>query len=429
MTDLTTVLPSFPINNYVRLLPSLEKRMLTTADLLTLDSLEIAKRAHLPVLDVKKLCNDVHEALQASMGLTEDVRNFTGSVQLRKTGEQVVESWSTISLLDADFDRALNGGIPTGSITELTGESGAGKTQVLLTLLLSAQLPPPKGLSGTTLYLSTESPLPVTRVKQLLLSHPELSSADPKPSLDRIKSIVTSDLESQDHIIHFQVPVAIKRYGVRLLIIDSIAANYRVELDVEQKSGNNMARRSLDLVKLGNFLRNLAQEMDIAIVVANQVADRISNDLPRAISPTQEATRQPSLASKKYEVSQDYLSLNHQQRWFTGWGDDHQALDFPINLKTPSLGLIWTTQIACRIALIKSPHFAPITEPTIPGETNELILQRWSRWLKVVFASHAPESGEGIHSAVEFEIKPEGLQAVKKAKSNAIEFAKKREIL
>ncbi len=121
MTDLTTVLPGFPTHQYVRLLPSLEKNLVTTADLLTLDCVEIAKRAQLPLLDIKRLCNAVLEALQGTLGISEGDEVQQSSL-LRKTGKDVLNSWSTISTLDGDLDRALEGGIPTGCITEVTGE-------------------------------------------------------------------------------------------------------------------------------------------------------------------------------------------------------------------------------------------------------------------------------------------------------------------
>lgn len=121
MTDLTAVLPSFPTHQYVRLVPSLEKNLVTTADLLTLDCVEIAKRAQLPLLDVKRLCNAVLEALQGNLGIAENRETQPGSV-LRKTGKEILNSWSTISTLDDDLDVALGGGIPTGYITEVTGE-------------------------------------------------------------------------------------------------------------------------------------------------------------------------------------------------------------------------------------------------------------------------------------------------------------------
>lgn len=131
MTDLLHTLPDFPTKSYTHLLPSLEKHLITTTDLLTLDALEIAKRAQLPVLDLRRLANHVIAALQADLGLREEIstENEPASLSeskkkdsLRKSGRDIVDQWSTISTLDDDLDAALGGGIPTGYITEITGE-------------------------------------------------------------------------------------------------------------------------------------------------------------------------------------------------------------------------------------------------------------------------------------------------------------------
>ncbi len=128
---------------------------------------------------------------------------------------------------------------------DLTLNSGAGKTQFLLGLLLATQLPPPHGLSRSALYISTESALPTTRLSQMLSSHHILASTNPKPSLDHVISIVTPDLESQDHILLYQLPVAIRRHNIGLVVLDSVAANYRAEFERPGagKNGANMAKR------------------------------------------------------------------------------------------------------------------------------------------------------------------------------------------
>ncbi|RFU32691.1 hypothetical protein B7463_g3644, partial [Scytalidium lignicola] len=477
MTDLNVVLPDFATDKYIRLLPSLEKNFITTTDLLTLDFIEVAKRANLPLLEVKKLCNDVLQALQASFGVDGGDR-----AGLRKSGRQMVDCWNTISTLDEKLDTALGGGIPVGYITEITGESGAGKTQFLLTLLLSVQLSPPYGLSGAALYISTESALPTSRLSQLLHTHPRLQSPNQTPTLNKIISIVTPDLESQDHILRYQVPVAVRRHGIKLLIVDSIAANYRAEFERDGASTNgaNMAQRSSELVRLGSFLRDLARTENIAIVVANQVADRFSSlsgvgmgirgstsrsgsstpvlsraaqssssPLARrshpgpattAMSPsssTPELRSTPTQSSinatnsttgstitsgmRSPYITKDPLSLDHQQRWFTGWGDDpYPPPSLARNLKTPSLGLIWTTQIAVRIALIKRPVYGrAIVLAEEEGERGEPMLKKWKRWMKVVFAPHIGPSGVGIRDCVEFEIVGGGVRSVDKVKAVA----------
>ena len=131
MTDLLHVLPDFPTRLYTHLIPSLEKNSVTTSDLLTLDPLDIAKRAQLPLLDVRRLANHVLTTLQLQLGLeiSDDSRRQYGETletvkgaSLRKTGVEIANQWSTISTLDEALDGALGGGVPTGYITEFTGE-------------------------------------------------------------------------------------------------------------------------------------------------------------------------------------------------------------------------------------------------------------------------------------------------------------------
>jgi DNA repair protein RAD57 len=113
------------------------------------------------------------------------------------------------------------------------------------------------------------------------------------------------------------------------------------------------------------------------------------------------------------------LHLDHQQRWFTGWGDETYS---SYALKTPSLGLVWTTQIACRVALFRRPVYGPSrhTAPLMAHDDDydpdaaAPTLRAWRRWMKVVFAPHAQASGPGIDGAVEFEITTRGLNAVTK---------------
>ncbi|KAH6850870.1 P-loop containing nucleoside triphosphate hydrolase protein [Chaetomium sp. MPI-CAGE-AT-0009] len=343
MTDLLRVLPHFPVGQFARLISVLEKHAISTSDLLTLEAADIGKRTHLPLLDVKRLCGAVLDALHADLGVANPgpetrVRQQVAesgaeagpepddrgrpapeldaqhppTSEFKNTAASLSAQWQTISTLDPDLDRALGGGIPAGYVTEVTGESGAGKTQFLLALLLSVQLPPPHGLGRPALYISTEAPLSTRRLAQMLSANPLFQRLPPsqRPSLDNIISTVTPDLESQDHILTFQVPVEVERRGIGLVVLDSVAANYRAEFERSASSsgarhGSNMGARTTELVKLGMHLRDLAQRHNLAVVVSNQ-------------------------------------------RWFTGWGDDPRAQHA---LKTPALGLVWTTQVAARIAL------------------------------------------------------------------------------
>ncbi|KAI9658041.1 MAG: hypothetical protein M1821_002701 [Bathelium mastoideum] len=434
MTDLHHVLPNFSTHSFTHLLPSLEKAQITISDLVTLEAIDIARRALVPVAELQRLANDILQALHSDIvRLDEDAvpkedKTVVGSTLLATSIRQEQESWQTARTLDEALDAALGGGIPKGYVVEFTGESGAGKTQFLLSLLLNAQLPAPLGFAQSTLYISTEAPLQTARLSQMLNSHPHLSDlpANEKPSLSRVLSIQTPDLESQEHILQYQVPVAIRRQNVGLVVIDSIAANYRAEFEKTGNKHGSMAQRSTKLLRLGNLLRQVARETNTAIVVANQVADRFSpttTDL--ASTTTHPETHTPIRPSQDRNgatphstqqtaglADMEPLALDHQQRWFTGWGDELAQGQNPKTYKTPSLGLVWTNQIAARIALVKEPVYAYKRDD---GGHMEKEITGWKRHMKVVFAPWAPPSTtvSGPSSAgVPFEIVEAGVRGM-----------------
>jgi len=472
MTDLLQVLPNFPAAQFSKILHALDLHSVTTTDVLTLSAPDLAQRVKLPVLDLRRFGAAVLAELQRDLSVlptrgdpaagsgkddgdgTSASKDGAGSdtqPAARKSLSDLTQEWTTISALDDQIDAALGGGIPTRCITEITGESATAKTQFLLTLLLAVQLPPPHGLSRPALYISTESQLSTRRLSQMLANHPLLKGCDPakRPSLDKIISTVTPDLESQDHILQYQVPVEVQRRNIGLIVIDSVAANYRAEFDraarpaASSHHGSNMATRTTELVKLGAHLRDLARRYNLAVVVANQISDRLSArpmpiprpPVPETIPP---ATQESPLASRSRHLlppappsseppSSDHpyvpprefalpaappvLHLDHQQRFFTGWGDDPLG-DGGTALKTPSLGLVWTTQIACRVALFRRAVYST-TRLEEDGEMAVPTQMGWRRWMKVVFSGYAPASGPGIDGAVEFEVTMAGVRGVR----------------
>ncbi|KAK3186102.1 DNA repair protein rhp57 [Lecanicillium sp. MT-2017a] len=471
MTDLLRILPSFPTGPFASLLPAIEKQSVSTTDLLTQHPADLAKQTHTPLLDLKRFIAAVQASLADDLAperpLATPAKPETPDANIETTTDSQPEPAveepsavaappppalaSSISTLDHDLDAALGGGVPVGCITEFAGESGAGKTQFLLALSLAVQLPAPHGLGKQALYISTESGLATRRLAQMLSSNPILQSLDvaDRPSLDNILSTVTPDLESQDHILEYQVPVLLSRHNVGLIVLDSVAANYRAEFESRGSHGSSMAARSAQLVRLGAHLRDLARRHNIAVVVANQVADRfasassptLTRQLPhrtngappesplasRSMPPPSTLPSGTPSSSIPFTPSEDgpppppTLLLDHQQRWFTGWGDEPRSA---YSLKTPSLGLVWSTQIACRVALFKRPVYGVPRRVAAPleagdddggGEDRGPTLKTWRRWIKVVFAPHVAASGQGIGDAAEFEVNMGGLKTVKAA--------------
>lgn len=130
MTDLLTVLPHFDSRPYTHVLPSLEKALITCSDLLTLDAIHVAKRAQLPPVEVKKLGDALLNALSDNASeLSPPVAEPEGPnepgeqgiLTCLKSGSSLQDQW-IMSTLDDKLDIALNGGIHSGYLTEITGE-------------------------------------------------------------------------------------------------------------------------------------------------------------------------------------------------------------------------------------------------------------------------------------------------------------------
>lgn len=264
--------------------------------------------------------------------------------------------------------------------------------------------------------------------------------------MSRILTLQTPDLESQDHILTYQLPIALARHNIGLIIIDSITANYRAEHNTPAA----LATRATQLVKLGSLLRNLAREHDCAIVIANQVGDRFTHPPtttaitnadftsgggrggtrsslaaagPNALFSSSPASTPSSIAHSHNHTttsSTAVLSLDHQQRFFTGWGDSpapyvHAQQQ---NLKSPSLGLVWANQIACRIALVKEEAYDRTGGVGVgtAGEQGgrpsaEWTAKKWRRWMRVVFAPWVAGCGADGGKGVEFEVWGGGVRS------------------
>lgn len=435
MADLSDVLPNFDQKQWRHLLYSLERKCIITAELVVLDPIEIAKRCPLPLNDLRSLIDALNAALRtdvlASLSRqSEDSRDSDGE-RLAKRAKTTTDDASSriqmqfVQTLDPNIDEWLGGGFPTGYISEIVGESSTGKTQFVLSLLLSAQLPPPRGLGRSVLYLDTEGYLNTTRLKQMLQAHPvyqDLPYKD-RPSLDRILTMSTHDMEVQEHITQYQIPESVRRYDVGLVVIDSVAANFRAEFS--GVSGKTLATRSAALIRLGNTLRKIANDHNVAVVVTNQVGDRfddartladkfrLSSQAPSSSAPSSQgqeskstppqpemlesdfeepippATQEPSPPSSSQARREELMSLDFQQRFFTGWGDDSSK---PFEqLKTPALGLTWANQINARVVL-KMDHtntHAASASGAIWTDTKR------RRFLKVVYA---PWTGPSMRS-------------------------------
>lgn len=122
MTDLLQVLPDFDTKPFSHLLPSLDKALITTNDLLTLEAADVAKRAQLPAGELRKLTDATVNALHRQLGVGAEETLGNSFLSDLSSSEAPNSKWSCISTLDEELDAALGGGIPPGYLVEVTGE-------------------------------------------------------------------------------------------------------------------------------------------------------------------------------------------------------------------------------------------------------------------------------------------------------------------
>ena len=128
MTNLLLVLPDFDIGPFTHLLPSLERSGITTIDLLSLDALDVAKRARVPTAEVRTLAErvvvELHKDLSPrALSLRgEGTLHDADTLNSRLVTNGSSEPFQGISTLDDQLDTALEGGVRAGCITEFVGE-------------------------------------------------------------------------------------------------------------------------------------------------------------------------------------------------------------------------------------------------------------------------------------------------------------------
>ncbi|CAZ84878.1 unnamed protein product [Tuber melanosporum] len=362
MSDLLTLFPTFPLTPPVsNLLNFIGDARLTTADLVALDPMSISRRLpsqlNTSLLELKSLQRTLVEHIHA------DIARLSSLPPPR-----------TITTHSPTLDRLLNK-IPTQAITEFAGESGSGKTQILLLLTLTVQLSPSRGgLGRPAVYISTEAPLSTLRLIQMKNYISRDLPVGEQPTTDKVFSIVCSDLETQEHIIRYQLPVLVQKFNVGLVVIDSIAANFRAEFErpmnrnkklrssntstpssspsssstgapsAGARHGSQMAQRGKEMVRLAATLRHLAINHNLAVVVSNQVSDKFT---PSASSRTPLSSS--SSARDRDDDDDDIMSLDFQLKWFAGCDEGLEG-----GGKIPALGLVWANLLATRVVIRKS---------------------------------------------------------------------------
>ncbi|KAM8921743.1 DNA repair protein XRCC3 [Pelodytes ibericus] len=300
--------------------------------ILTLSIPELQKLTRLCVADVNSLQKAVAAVLRKNTMVTA-MQMFSDQIQFPAQHQK-------LSLGCKVLDRLLKGGIPPVGITEVAGESSAGKTQIGLQLCLSVQYPVEYGgLGAGAVYICTEDAFPSKRLQQLIKFQHKLRSGVPSDVIGRIQFgdhifiEHAADIEMLTDCITKKVPILLLRGTVRLIVIDSIAALFRCEF-----AAKDAVLKAKHLQTLGGKLHELSSRFTAPVLCINQVTDKVTDSVPSNLC----------VQEKK---------------------------------GIPALGISWSNQLLMRLMVTRTNHTAP---QAYPGS----IL----RTMEVVFAPHIAQS-------------------------------------
>ncbi|KAG7367542.1 DNA repair and recombination protein radA [Nitzschia inconspicua] len=198
-----------------------------------------------------------------------------------KTAADALEDRKNIVCLttgSTELDKLLEGGIETGSITEVFGEFRTGKTQLCHTLCVTCQQPVNEGgAEGKAIYIDTEGSFRPERLQAIA----ERFNLDPAAALENIAVARAHNSEHQMELLKTAAAImAQDRYA--LLVVDSATALFRTDY----VGRGELSERQM---QIGQFLRQLtrmAEEFGVAVFITNQV---VAN--PDGMSFAKDATK------------------------------------------------------------------------------------------------------------------------------------------
>jgi len=188
---------------------------------------------------------------------------FTTATEFHQKRSEIIQ----ITSGSKEFDKLLQGGIETGSITEIFGEFRTGKTQLCHQLCVTCQLPVDcGGAEGKAMYVDTEG----TFRPERLLAVAERYGLNGQEVLDNVAYARAYNSDHQTQLlIHASAMMSESRYAV--LIVDSATALYRTDYS----GRGELSARQMHLARFLRTLLRICDEFGVAVVITNQVVAQV----------------------------------------------------------------------------------------------------------------------------------------------------------
>ena len=149
------------------------------------------------------------------------------------------------------LDNLLEGGVETGTVTQIFGASGTGKTSICLMIANSAV-----NQGYKVAYIDTEGLSP-ERVNQIFV----------RENLKGIYIYDVVDFKQQSVAIKELAKLCKNEKDLKVVVVDSFTFLYRSELENYEKQ----VKAKRELIAQLTFLLGLARKFDLAVIITNQM--------------------------------------------------------------------------------------------------------------------------------------------------------------
>jgi DNA repair protein RadA len=225
-------------------------------DLIVRGPADVAGATGMEIEKANYLCNKARLRLEELGIIDKSFVTATKLYERRKQEERITTG-------SKNLDDLFFGGIETGSVTEIYGEYGTGKTQLCHTLsILVQQSRTQGGLNGKAIYVDSENTFRPERI----VSIANARNLNPYKSLENIIVAKAYNSAHQELILEETGPV-IDGNNVKLLIVDSAVAHYRAEF----LGRATLSERQQKLNKFMHVLVRIAETYAVAVLATNQI--------------------------------------------------------------------------------------------------------------------------------------------------------------
>jgi DNA repair protein RadB len=175
-----------------------------------------------------------------------------------------------ISAGSYELNKFLHGGYETDIITTIYGPGGSGKSNLAIILATSMAKKQNK-----TIFIDTEGGFSTERFRQIHKGEKTQIEKD----LQNIFLLKPTSFKEQEKAFQ-QMLKHVKQESISLIIIDSIAMLYRLELGtaIESKDQEQISKINRKLANQLRTLNEIARKQNIPVIITNQVYSSFSQD-------------------------------------------------------------------------------------------------------------------------------------------------------